>query len=125
MRILYVDDEPDIREIAQFALALNPLWDVRAVASGFEARGLIQVGAWRPDVMLLDVMMPGMDGPQTLAAIRQLPHGRQLPVIFVTARVLTDEQARLMGLGALGVIAKPFDPMQLGAQVARLTAAAA
>jgi two-component system, OmpR family, response regulator len=120
MRILYVDDEPDIREIAAFALSLNPAYDVRPVGSGAEGVAMLRNDGWRPDIMLLDVMMPGMDGPQTLAAVRDLPVGHDLPVIFITARVLASERERLLGLGAIGVIAKPFDPMRLAAEVGAL-----
>ena len=124
MRVLYVDDEPDIREVAEIALCLDPDCEVRTLGSGPDVQALLQTGEWRPDVMLLDVMMPGMDGPQTLAAARQTAVGRDLPVIFITARVLVTDRERLLSLGAIGVIPKPFDPMKLGAEVARLIAGA-
>lgn len=118
MRILYVDDEADIREVAELSLGLNPAWEIRTAASGAEALGVID--AWAPDVVLLDVMMPVMDGPQTLEEIRRRPAAKTLPVIFITARVLATDRGRLMGLGATGVIAKPFDPMKLAIDVAAI-----
>jgi CheY-like chemotaxis protein len=118
MRILYVDDEADIREVAELSLGLNAAWEIKTAASGQEA--LAQIDAWVPDVVLLDVMMPMMDGPQTLEAIRQSRSGQDLPVIFITARVLATDRSRLMGLGAAGVIAKPFDPMKLATDVAAI-----
>jgi CheY-like chemotaxis protein len=118
MRILYVDDEADIREVAELSLGLNPAWEIRTAGSGAEALSVIE--AWTPDLILLDVMMPNMDGPQTLQAIRQRRSAQDLPVIFITARVLATDRSRLMGLGAAGVIAKPFDPMKLAPDVAAI-----
>ena len=113
-RILYVDDEPDLREIAQMSLELEPNFEVRCCAGGAEALEVAR--SWPPDLVLLDVMMPDMDGPQTLSRLRQA-FGDALPVVFITARAGESESARLMALGAQGVIAKPFDPMQLADQV--------
>lgn len=114
-RILYVDDEPDIREIAELGLSLDPELEVRSAANGIEALALI--GRWMPDLVLLDVMMPGMDGPSTLARLRENPATRELPVVFITARAQTQEMQNFATLDARGVIAKPFDPMTLAAQV--------
>lgn len=108
-RILYVDDEADIREVALMALELDPDNQVRACASGGEA--IRVVPEWQPDLILLDVMMPGMDGPATLSALRE--QGRDVPVVFITARTQESEREALLAAGALGVIAKPFDPMTL------------
>ncbi|MBI1402238.1 MAG: response regulator [Porphyrobacter sp.] len=113
-RILYVDDEPDIREIAELALSLDAGLDVRTAASGAEALEI--AGKWLPDLVLLDVMMPGMDGPTTLACLRENPATRELPVVFITARAQTQEMQSFAMLDARGVIAKPFDPMTLAAQ---------
>jgi CheY-like chemotaxis protein len=113
-RILYVDDEPDLREIAQMSLELNPSFEVCCCASGAEA--LREASRWPPDLVLLDVMMPGMDGPQTFARLRQ-EFGAALPIVFITARAGESDTAQLMALGAQGVIAKPFDPMKLAGQV--------
>jgi CheY-like chemotaxis protein len=114
-RILYVDDEADLREIAQISLELDPELEVRCCASGAEA--LAELPGWKPDMVLLDVMMPGMDGPETLRRIRESTSGA-LPVVFITARAGETDTRQLLALGADGVIAKPFDPMLL-AQTAR------
>ncbi|HUI97623.1 MAG TPA: response regulator [Xanthobacteraceae bacterium] len=119
---LTVDDEPDIREIIDLSLALDPLFAVRECPSGRDAvRTAIE---WRPDLILLDVMMPIMDGPTTLAELRADRRTATIPVVFMTARVQTREQARFRSLGAAGVIAKPFDPMRLPALVRDCVAAA-
>ncbi len=114
-RILYVDDEADIREVAQLALELEPGFEVRICESGAEA--LDVAPKWRPDLILLDVMMPGMDGPAVLAGLRALAETAATPVVFITARTQQQEVAQLRSLGAQGVIAKPFDPMALAGQV--------
>lgn len=117
MHVLYVDDEPDIREVATFSLELDPELDVRALSSGAEALELLEVDGWRPHLVLLDVMMPNLDGPSTLERLRALPGYAETPVVFITARAQAEERAKLMALGAAGVITKPFDPMKLAAQV--------
>ncbi len=118
MKVLYVDDEPDIREIAELALGLDPEFEVRTAASGREALEIM--GNWRPDTALLDVMMPGMDGPSLLQHMREQQALTQVPVIFVTARAQRSELQNFSTLDALGVIAKPFDPITLSAQVKAL-----
>jgi CheY-like chemotaxis protein len=115
MRVLYVDDEPDIREVARMSLELDGHFVVEVAGSGVEA--IAAAGEFRPHVVLLDVMMPDMDGPTTLAALKQA-HGAALPpVIFVTARTQSREVERFRALGACAVIPKPFDPMTLARQV--------
>ncbi|MEP6494141.1 MAG: response regulator [bacterium] len=114
--ILIVDDEDDIREVAQLALELGSDWSVVAASSG--AEGLEQARALRPDAILLDVMMPGMDGPATLASLRDDPATRDIPVIFVTAKVRSSDRERLAALGVSAVLAKPFDPIAFPGQVA-------
>lgn len=114
-RLLYVDDDSDIREVASLSLSLDPDFTVRTCASGAEA---IAVAAeWRPHIILLDVMMPEMDGPETLARLRADAATADIPVIFITARAQTHEIGRFLALGAAGVIAKPFDPMTLAPEV--------
>ena len=114
-RILYVDDEDDIREVAAMALELDPDLEVRTCASGAEA--LAAAAEWQPALILLDVMMPGMDGPTTLGRLRERPETDDIPVVFITARTQAQEVEGFKALGAKGVIAKPFDPMTLAAQV--------
>ncbi|HQS31999.1 MAG: hypothetical protein B7X59_07210 [Polaromonas sp. 39-63-203] len=122
-RILYVEDEPDIRLIAQMALEAVGGLTVIVCASGPEA--LRAAPASRADLLLLDVMMPGMDGPSTLKALRELPATADTPVIFMTAKVQAAEVAAYKALGAIDVIPKPFDPMELSAQIQRIWAAQA
>ena len=114
-RILYVDDEDDIREVAVMALELDPGFEVRACESGAELLDLAP--EWLPDLILLDVMMPRMDGPTAFARLHQQPGTAAIPVVFITARTQSQDVAALKQLGARGVIAKPFDPMTLAAQV--------
>ena len=120
-RILYVEDEPDIRLIAQMALEAVGGFTVIVCASGPEA--LSAAPASRADLLLLDVMMPGMDGPSTLKALRELPATADTPVIFMTAKVQAAEVAAYKALGAIDVIPKPFDPMELSGQIQRIWAA--
>lgn len=120
--IFYVDDEPDIREVVEMALGLVPGITVRTCPSGVQA--LQELPLLRPDLVLLDVMMPGLDGPATLAQMRLDESLKEMPVIFMTAKALPQEVDRFMKLGAIGVISKPFDPIQLGQRVQALWAAA-
>lgn len=114
-RILYVEDDPDIQMVAQMALEVVGSFTLRTCSSGQEA---IQAAAdFAPDLILLDVMMPHMDGPSTPAQLRQLPATATTPVIFMTAKVQAAEVTYYKSLGAVGVIAKPFDPMALAQQV--------
>jgi two-component system OmpR family response regulator len=117
-KILYVDDEPDIREIAEMALGLDPDFEVRLAASGEEALAII--AEWRPDIALLDVMMPEMDGPSLLKMMREREGSADIPVAFVTARAQPSELQNFAMLDAVGVIAKPFDPMTLASAVRAL-----
>ena len=117
-RILYVEDEPDIRAIVKMALEAVGGFTVLSCASGPEA--LIAAPDARADLLLLDVMMPGMDGPATLKELRGIPATCNTPVIFMTAKVQSAEIARYLALGALEVISKPFDPMELSAQIQRI-----
>jgi CheY-like chemotaxis protein len=119
-RILVVDDENDIRDIATLSLESVGGWQVRAVASGAEAVAAVQEE--RFDVILLDVMMPELDGPSTYAAMRQIAEIGDTPVIFLTAKVQPADRRMLQATGAAGIIAKPFDPMQLPDQIARVLA---
>lgn len=115
VRILHVDDEPDIREVVELSLGLDPAFTVRSCASGGDA--LATAADWCPDLILCDVMMPVMDGPATLARLRGSPRTAGIPVVFMTARAQTRELEHFKSLGADGVIAKPFDPMTLANSV--------
>jgi CheY-like chemotaxis protein len=116
--ILYVEDEPDIRTVAKMALEAVGGFTVRACSSGQEAVDASPAAG--ADLILLDVMMPGLDGPSTLKALRELPATAATPVIFMTAKVQPVEVAHYKSLGALDVIAKPFDPMQISAEIRRI-----
>jgi CheY-like chemotaxis protein/HPt (histidine-containing phosphotransfer) domain-containing protein len=110
-RILVIDDEPDIRKVVERSLARDPQFTVQSCASGEEALALAAV--WLPDLILLDVMMPTMDGPATLARLRENPITIQVPVVFLTAKARPQELDFFKSLGAKGAIAKPFDPKSL------------
>ena len=120
LKILCIDDDPDIRTIAVMALGLDAAMTIRAAASGAEAVALLRSDAWRPDGILLDVMMPGMDGPATLGAIRALGGYADVSVIFMTARARQSDLDGYTALGANGVIVKPLDPMHLAEDVRSL-----
>jgi CheY-like chemotaxis protein len=118
LQVLYVDDEPDIREIAGLALGVDPHVAVQSAGSGAEALRMASGGGAPPiDVIMLDVMMPGMDGPAVLEALRADPATAAIPVVFITARTSTQDRERLIQLGAVAVIAKPFDPMMLAKEL--------
>lgn len=113
--VLYVDDEPDIREVVELSLGLIDGLSVHTCDSG--ERALQILPQLRPDLILLDVMMPRLDGPSTLQRLRADPELDRIPVVFMTAKAMPQEVARFKQLGAVAVIAKPFDPMRLGEQV--------
>jgi CheY-like chemotaxis protein len=115
VRVLVIDDEANIRRIVQLALGRVGAMDVVEAPSGPE--GLQKALETRPDAILLDVMMPGLDGPETLAALRRNPETSAIPVIFLTAKARLADLRELHGLGAARVLTKPFDPMTLAGQV--------
>lgn len=108
---LIVDDDEGIRDVVDIALGLVGGFDVTGAASGEEALRIIE--SERFDVIVLDVMMPGLDGPSTLARIRQSANGTSVPVVFLTAKAQPHEKRSLEALGVNGVIVKPFDPLSL------------
>lgn len=114
-RILVVDDDPDIRRMAALSLERIGRFQVRLASGCEEALGA--VGEEVPDVVLLDVSMPGMDGPATLEALRRVPAAAAIPVIFFTATANASEVERLVSLGAAGVIPKPFEVADLPRRV--------
>lgn len=114
-RILYVEDEPDIQVVAKLALEMLGGYTLKICSSGAEA--LKQAPDFKPQLILLDVMMPVMDGPSTLKLLRTLPEFAATPIIFMTAKVQPGEIAGYKEIGAVDVIPKPFDPMTLSGQV--------
>lgn len=114
-RVMYVEDDPDIRAIAEIALQDVGGFEALLCESGDMA--LKKTLDFDPELILLDVMMPGMDGPSTLKALRQLDGMAEVPVIFMTARLQSSEIREYRELGALGVIPKPFDPMTLSDKI--------
>ncbi len=116
--VLYVDDEADIREIVQMALGVDRSLSVYSSESGEQALAFMR--RIKPDLVLLDVMMSGMDGIATFRRMRDDPEYAHIPVIFMTAKTMAQEVAHFRSLGALGVIGKPFNPLKLREQVLSL-----
>jgi CheY-like chemotaxis protein len=121
-KVLLVDDDEDIRTIGHICLSRVGGWETLLAASGEE--GLRIAEAELPDVVLLDVMMPGMDGPTVLARLRANPVTAGIAVVFLTAKVQRGDLGHYVALGARGAIAKPFDPMRLPHEVRRIVARA-
>jgi len=117
-QILLVDDEHDIREVASMTLELIGGWDVVTASSGTECIRKAQEG--RPDAILLDVMMPEMDGPSTLRHLKANQQTCAIPVIFITAKVQAADKRRFMELGVDAIISKPFDPLTLAGEVSAI-----
>ena len=115
-RVLIIDDEDDIREVAALSLEATAGWEIFTASSGVE--GIAVATAQQPDAILMDVMMPGMDGPTTFRLMQQDPAIARIPVLLLTAKVQGVDQRRFAGLGVAGVLFKPFDPLTLAAQIA-------
>jgi CheY-like chemotaxis protein len=115
-RILIIDDEEDIREVAALSLESVAGWQVTTASSGPE--GIRAALSDRPDAILMDVMMPAMDGPTTFREMQKNPALAQIPVVLLTAKVQGVDQRRFAGLGVAGVLFKPFDPLTLAEQMA-------
>jgi CheY-like chemotaxis protein len=115
-RILIIDDEDDIREVAAMSLETVAGWEVMVANSG--AQGLTRAATYKPDAILLDVMMPGMDGPTTFRELRKNPVTAKIPVLFLTAKVQATDRRRFADLGIHAVLVKPFDPLTLAMQIA-------
>jgi CheY-like chemotaxis protein len=113
--LLLIDDDDDIREIAQLSLEVGTDWQILTAASG--AEGIEIARNNMPDAILLDVMMPVLDGPATLDQLRADTKTRNIPVVFLTAKARPAERDRLAGLAVSGVLAKPFDPLLLATQL--------
>ena len=114
-RVLHVEDEADIREVVKLSLALDPDLIVKSCNTGPDA--LTEALRWRPNVILMDVVMPVMDGPELLVQLRKGEDTAGIPVVFMTARAQAEEVEHFLSLGAAGVIAKPFDPLTLAASL--------
>ena len=114
-RILIIDDEDYIREVAALSLETVAGWQVYVANSG--AQGLARAAEHQPDAILLDVMMPGMDGPTTFRELRKNPATARIPVLLLTAKVQSSDQRRFADLGVEGILFKPFDPLTLSNQI--------
>ncbi|HEY1159292.1 MAG TPA: response regulator [Terracidiphilus sp.] len=115
-RILIIDDEDDIREVAALSLETVAGWQVITANSG--AQGLARAIEHQPDAILLDVMMPVMDGPTTFRELRKNPLTARIPVLLLTAKVQSSDQRRFADLGVKAILFKPFDPLTLSTQIA-------
>jgi CheY-like chemotaxis protein len=114
-RILIIDDDDDIREVAALTLETVAGWDVLTANSG--ANGILRAREENPDAILLDVMMPGMDGPTTFHELQKIPETAKIPVILLTAKVQGADQKRFAELGVAAILFKPFDPLTLAQQM--------
>ena len=115
-RLLVIDDEDDIREVAALSLEMTTGWEILTASSG--AEGIDTATRDQPDAILLDVMMPEMDGPTTFRRLREEAATAAIPVILLTAKAQSSDRSRFLDLGVNGVLTKPFDPLTLGSDVA-------
>ena len=118
-RILIIDDEDDIREVAALSLEATAGWEVITANSGAAGIRAATTSDPAPDAVLMDVMMPGMDGPSTFRLMQQDPAISKIPVLLLTAKVQGVDQRRFAGLGVAAVLFKPFDPLTLAAQISQ------
>ncbi len=114
-RILVIDDEDDIREVAALSLEATAGWEILTARSG--AEGITIAAAQQPDAILMDVMMPGVDGPTTFRTMQADSRVRDIPVLLLTAKVQGVDQRRFAGLGVAAILFKPFDPLTLASQI--------
>jgi len=117
-RLIYVDDEPDIRAIARFVLQELAGYGVEFCSSGAEAIECAR--RFKPDLILLDVMMPGMDGIETFKRLSAMPQLAGVPIVFMTAKAMKHEWDDYRRLGVAGIISKPFDPMELSDAIEKI-----
>jgi CheY-like chemotaxis protein len=115
-RVLIIDDEDDIREVASLSLEATRDWEILTASSG--KMGIEVAAAQKPDAILMDVMMPEMDGPTTFKQLQLNPETAGIPVVLLTAKVQGVDQRRFAGLGVAGILFKPFDPLTLAEQLA-------
>jgi CheY-like chemotaxis protein len=116
-RILIIDDEEDIREVAALSLETTAAWEILTASNGAEGVRVATESQPAPDAILMDVMMPGMDGPTTFRMLQEIPGVASIPVILLTAKVQGVDQRRFAGLGVAGVLFKPFNPLTLAEQI--------
>jgi CheY-like chemotaxis protein len=114
-RVLIIDDEDDIREVAALSLEAIAGWEIATASCG--ADGIEMAQSFQPDAILMDVMMPGMDGPTTFRAMQQIAEIAHIPVLLLTAKVQGVDQRRFADLGVAAVLFKPFDPLTLAQQI--------
>ena len=117
-RVLIIDDEDDIREVAALSLEATVGWEILTACSGRE--GIAVAAREKPDAILMDVMMPEMDGPTTFKQMQQTPEVVGIPVVLLTAKVQGVDQRRFAGLGVAAVLFKPFDPLTLASQISEV-----
>ena len=117
-RVLVIDDCPDISETIAATLSIVARWEVLIAGSGKDGARL--ASEQLPDCILLDVMMPDLDGPATLRILKSNSQTEHIPVIFLTSKAQVSEREKLSQFGVAGVLTKPFDPMQLGNQIGKI-----
>lgn len=117
-KVLLAEDEEDIQKVARMSLQFQARWEVVVVSNGEEC--LAKVNSEHPDLILLDAMMPRMDGYETCRRLKADPATRDIPVIFLTAKAQESEIRKGLDLGAVGYLVKPFDPMRLAAQIRQI-----
>ena len=117
-RILIIDDEDDIREVAALSLEATAGWQVFTASSGLE--GISMASTEQPDAILMDVMMPGVDGPATFRRMQEDSTVAHIPVLLLTAKVQGVDQRRFASLGVTGILFKPFDPLTLAQQISEI-----
>ena len=117
-RILIIDDEDDIREVAALSLEATAGWSITTASSGADGIRVALAADPKPEAILMDVMMPGMDGPTTFRQMQLTPSIAGIPVLLLTAKVQGVDQRRFAGLGFSAVLFKPFDPLTLASQIA-------
>src|ERR1700761_2710643 len=115
--ILIIDDEDDIREVAALSLEATAGWEIITASSGADGIQAAANPRRKPHAILMDVMMPGMDGPTTFRQMQQNPAISNIPVLLLTAKVQGVDQRRFAGLGVAGVLFKPFDPLTLASEI--------
>ncbi len=118
MKVLIIEDDEDVRSVASLSLSLIGGLQVVEAESG--AQGIEKASQERPDAILLDMIMPEMDGTETITALKKNPETASIPIVFLTTRTLSEDSNHMRNLGAVGILHKPFDPMTLASQLREL-----